>query len=72
MKRISLRSGLVSAILICWLMPIVIIVTLSGLLLNNNYQKSIQQEIRSEAENALDQVRMQLEDAIWDSKAVYI
>lgn len=70
MKRISLRSGLVSAILICWLMPIVIIVALSGLLLNNNYQKSIQQEIRSEAENALDQVRMQLEDAIWDSKAV--
>ena len=66
----SLRSGLVSAILICWLMPIVIIVTLSGILLNNNYRKSIQQEIRSEAENALDQVRMHLEDAIWDSKAV--
>lgn len=66
----SLRSGLVSAILICWLMPIVIIVTLSGILLNNNYRKSIQQEIRSEAENALDQVRMHLEDVIWDSKAV--
>lgn len=70
MKRISLRSGLVGAILICWLMPILMIVTLSGLLLNNNYRKSIQQEIRSEAENALDQVRLQLEDAIWDSKAV--
>lgn len=70
MKKISLRSGLVSAILICWLMPIVIIVTLSGILLNNNYRKSIQQEIRTEAENALEQVRMHLEDAIWDSKAV--
>lgn len=70
MKKISLRSGLVSAILICWLMPIVIIVTLSGILLNNNYRKSIQQEIRSEAENALDQVRMHIEDVIWDSKAV--
>lgn len=70
MKKISLRSGLVSAILICWLMPIVIIVTLSGILLNNNYRKSIQQEICYEAENALDQVRMHIEDVIWDSKAV--
>ena len=70
MKIISLRSGLVSAILICWLMPIIIIVTLSGILLNNNYRKSIQQEIHSEAEQALDQVRMHIEDAIWDSKAV--
>ena len=70
MKKISLRSGLISAILICWLMPIVIIVMLSGILLNNNYRKSIQQEIRFEAENALNQVRMHLEDAIWDSKAV--
>lgn len=70
MKKISLRSGLVSVILICWLMPIIIIVTLSGILLNNNYRKSIQQEIRVEAENALNQVRKHIEDAIWDSKAV--
>lgn len=70
MKKISLRSGLVSVILICWLMPIIIIVTLSGILLNNNYRKSIQQEICVEAENALNQVRKHIEDAIWDSKAV--
>lgn len=70
MKKISLRSGLVSVILICWLMPIIIIVTLSGILLNKNYRKSIQQEIRVEAENALNQVRKNIEDAIWDSKAV--
>lgn len=70
MKKISLRSGLVSVILICWLMPIIIIATLSGILLNKNYRKSIQQEIRVEAENALNQVRKNIEDAIWDSKAV--
>ncbi len=70
MKKISLRSGLVSAILICWLMPILIIVTISGILLNSNYQDSIQQEIRSEADNALRQVQMHMEDTIWDSKAV--
>ena len=70
MKKPSLRIGLVGAILICWLLPILIIVTLAGVLLNNNYRQSIQQEIRSEAVNALDQVQMRLEDAIWDSKAV--
>lgn len=70
MKKISLRFGLVSAILICWLMPILIIVTISGVLLNNNYRDSIQQEIRSEADSALRQVQMHIEDTIWDSKAV--
>lgn len=70
MKKLSLRFGLVGAILICWLLPILFIVTLAGLLLNNNYRKANQQEIRAEAVNALDQVQMRLEDAIWDSKAV--
>lgn len=72
MKRpkTSLRSGLVMAILICWLMPIACIVTLSGVLLNSNYQKSIRQQIQSEAANALGQVQTNLADAIWDSKAV--
>lgn len=72
MKRpkTSLRSGLVTAILICWLMPIACIVTLSGILLNSNYQKSIRQQIQSEAANALGQVQTNLADAIWDSKAV--
>lgn len=69
-RKISLRTGLVTTILICWLMPVVCIVTLSGLLLNSNYQKSIRQQIQSEAASALEQVRTNLADAIWDSKAV--
>ncbi len=69
-RKASLRSGLVTAILICWLMPVVCIVTLSGLLLNSNYQKAIRQQIQSEAASALEQVQTNLADAIWDSKAV--
>lgn len=69
-RKISLRAGLVTTILICWLMPVVCIVTLSGLLLNSNYQKAIRQQIQSEAASALEQVRTNLADAIWDSKAV--
>lgn len=69
-RKISLRSGLVIAILICWLMPILFIVTLSGVLLNSNYQNAIRQQIQAEAASALTQVQMNLADAIWDSKAV--
>lgn len=70
MKKMSLRWGLVSTVVICWLLPILIIVTLSGIMLNHNYQKSIRQEICAETESALKQVRMYLEEAIWDSKGV--
>lgn len=70
MKKMSLRWGLVSTVVICWLLPILIIVTLSGVMLNHNYRKSMQQEIRAGGESALKQVRMYLEEAIWDSKGV--
>lgn len=69
-RKISLRSGLVTAILICWLLPILFIVTLSGVLLSSNYQNAIRQQIQAEATSALTQVQMNLSDAIWDSKAV--
>ena len=62
--------GLVTTIVICWLVPIIIVVALAGVLLENSYQQSIQQEIDASAENALSQAQMQLERAISDSKAV--
>ena len=57
-------------ILICWLVPIFIVVALAGVLLNENYRQSVQQEIDSSAANALRLVQMRFEDAIDDSKAV--
>lgn len=68
--KISLRTGLMTTIVICWLVPIIIVVTLAGLLLGNSYRRSAQQEIDAGAENALRQVQMHLERAIRDSKSV--
>lgn len=68
--RTSLRTGFLTTILICWLVPIFIVVTLAGVLLNKNYRQSVQQEIDSSAANALRLVQMRFEDAIDDSKAV--
>ena len=72
MKRTktSLRTGFLMTILICWLVPIFIVVALAGVLLNENYRQSVQQEIDSSAANALRLVQMRFEDAIDDSKAV--
>lgn len=68
--KISLKAGLLTTIVICWLAPIVTIVVLAGLLLGHSYQQSVRQEIETAAENAMEQVQMRLEDAMNDSKMV--
>ena len=68
--KTSLQMGLLMTILICWLVPILIVVALAGVLLDRNNRDSVQQEIDVSAENALHLVQMQMEDAIDDSKAV--
>ena len=66
----SLKMGLMAMILVCWLLPIVIVVTLAGVLLSSNYTRSVRQGLDASAENALRLVQMQMEDAVADSKAV--
>ena len=67
---VSLKMGLLTTILICWLVPIVIVVALAGVLLGNSYERSVQQEIDTSAQNALRQVQTRFSDAIAASKAV--
>ena len=68
--KISLKLGLMMTIVICWLVPIITIVTLAGVLFGDNYRRSVQQEIDASAEYALRQVQLQLEDAVNDSKTL--
>lgn len=68
--KVSLRSGWMTAIVICWIVPIIIVMTMAGIMLGNSYRQSIQQELKAGAENAMDQVRMQLESAVSVSKSV--
>ncbi len=69
-QKLSMRMGLIVAIVACWLVPIVIILALSGIMLGSSYQQSVQQELDVSAINALHLVEMQMEEAIRDSKAV--
>lgn len=68
--KTSLRTGFLTVILVCWLVPILIVVVLAGVLLNRNFQQSVEQEIHTSADNALRLVQMRLENAIDDSKSV--
>lgn len=72
MKRakISLKAGLMATIVICWLVPIAIVVVLAGILLGNSYRQSVRQEVEAAAENAVEQVQARLLDAMNNSKMV--
>ena len=68
--KTSLRTGLLAAIVICWLVPLIIVVALAGIMLEKSYHASAQQEIENGAQNSMQQVQMHLENAVSDSKAV--
>ena len=69
-RKISLRNGLLAIIVTCWLVPILIIMSLSGVLLTSSYQQMAQQELETSAQYAMRQVQFQVEEAISDSKGV--
>lgn len=67
---LSMRMGLLTTILVCWIVPIVIIVTLAGVLLGNSYEKNVQAEIDSASQMAMRQIQNRFSNAINASKAV--
>ncbi len=69
-RRISLKTGMLSIIVSCWLVPIFIVVVLSGVLFDRSYREKVYQEMDASFGSAIRQVQMQLETAITDSKAV--
>lgn len=69
-RKISLKLGLLSAIVTCWLVPILIVMILTGVLFGRSYRKNVRQEVTVSIESAMRQVQMQLESAIADSKSV--
>lgn len=69
-RRISLKTGLLSIIVSCWLMPIFIVVVLSAVLFGSSYRQTVYDEMNASMDSAMRQMQLQLEVAIADSKAV--
>ena len=66
----SLRSRLVTALLLCWVLPVLSVVVLAGWLLSTGYERSARQELESRAENAMEQLEMRLEAVFEASKEI--
>ena len=69
-RKRSLRSRLLLTILLCWIVPIVMILTLAGVLLRVNYEHDVQLRLETEAIYSLQRLQDQLSEAFTDSKAV--
>lgn len=66
----SLRTRLVITILICWVVPIVMIVAVAGFLLRLNYENEMTQRLETDAGYTLRQLETHLDLAFTDSKSV--
>ena len=63
-KRISLRWSLVALVLGCWVLPLVLLLCLSGYYLNRNMYEKVSQVIASTVENQAGISGVQLEQVV--------
>ena len=69
-KPISLKWGVMTIILTCWVLPIVMIVTTAGVLLSRSYEKNLRAGMQASVEHAMEQTVLRWSTALESSKAV--
>lgn len=68
--RHSFRTVMSLSTLVCWLLPIIIITTTAGMLLNRNYNRNLRRATQTDARNAMWQVDIRLNSVMDDARAV--
>ena len=66
----SLRTKLLRIILLCWVLPIAIILTVAGILLRSNYERNLRGQLETDAGYVLRQEELLLNAIFESSKAV--
>ena len=66
----SLRTRLLAAVLLCWILPVLSVMALGGYLLGGSYERSARQELESRAENAVEQLEIRMDALFEASKTV--
>ena len=69
-QPLSLHDRLLTAVLLCWVLPVISLMVLSGVLIGRNTERASRQELDSRARNAIEQLEMRLDALFEDSKAV--
>ncbi len=68
-RGISLKHGLIALIGVCWVLPVLLILTLSGYFIRNNLQSRIDDTIDTSVTNALDLTKAGINSALAASRA---
>ena len=66
----SLRARLVTAVLICWILPVLGVMALAGYLLGSSYERATRQELGTRMQNAMEQLEMRMDAVFEASKTV--
>lgn len=69
-KPISLKWGLMTVMVACWVIPIVTIVLVAGILLNHSYERNLRESVSANVDHAMEQTALRLSGALEASKAV--
>lgn len=57
-KQISLRSGLVTTVLLCWMLPMIFMLMMGVILLGRCYRKSARESVDADATLVMQQIQM--------------
>ena len=66
----SLHDRLLTAVLLCWVLPVLGVMALAGILIGRNYENTSRQDLEGRAINALEQTALRLDTVFEDSKEV--
>ena len=66
----SLRARLVTAVLLCWIFPVLAVMALAGYLLGSSYERASRRELQTRMQNAMEQLEMRMDAVFEASKTV--
>lgn len=69
-SRVSLKWGLLTSILLCWIAAMVTVLSIAGILIDYNFERNLEHTLKSDAEGILKQIEMRMTDCIESSKEV--
>lgn len=69
-KKVSLKWGLLTTILLCWITAVLIVITIAGILIDRNFARNLEQTVNRESEGILQQIQLRISDSMESSKEI--
>ena len=69
-KPASLRVRLLTTVLLCWVLPVLLMMGIANYLLASNFERSMRQQMQISAENAMEKLDLRLENLFTSSKSI--